>query len=52
MAVEEVAATRAPCFAERIWPLIDVHRRLRRLIEAEDRTGDGRSGPTVGAAMA
>jgi hypothetical protein len=44
MSVEVARGTGTPGFAERIWPVIDVQRRLRRLIEAEERARRGLAG--------
>jgi hypothetical protein len=52
MSVEDVRRTGTPGFAERIWPVIDVHRRLRRLIEAEERARRSLVGGHPGAAIA
>lgn len=52
MAVEEHAETRWPGFAERIWPVIDVRRRVRALIEAEERARGLLGGHPAGSAIA
>jgi hypothetical protein len=36
MSVKDLAGTGSPGFVERIWPVIDVHRRLQQLMEAEE----------------
>ncbi len=52
MSVEDLVGAASSGFRERIWPVIDVHHRLRRLLEAEDRAGPRRLDPSPGAAIA
>jgi hypothetical protein len=37
MSSDDAVGVNTNSFAERIWPVIDVHARVRRLVEAEDR---------------
>lgn len=37
MSSKDTVRENTSSFAERIWPIIDVHARVRQLVEAEDR---------------
>ena len=52
MSVENLAGTGNAGFAERIWPVIDVQRRIRRLIEAEEPIRERPANGFPGAAIA
>jgi hypothetical protein len=41
MAPQDHARNGTPSFVERIWPVIDVHTRIRRLLESDPGGGGG-----------